>query len=269
MRIAIVLVVLLALGLITTISSCHSVPAGHRGVVTSFGAVEPVSLGEGMQWAAPWKIIIDSSTQQQANTLKTECFSSDLQTVVITYNQLSRKSPEGVSELYQKYQGDPILNLVTPRVSEALKQITATLPAQEIVRKREFIREKALEIAKKSVGTLVVLDDINILNIDLTKELEQAIESKMVQEQQSFAKKFELDKEKTNAEITIVKAKAEAEAVKITGAALEIAPMMIQLEAVKKWDGKAPQTLVIGSGGATPVIPIDAMKHPVSAEVKK
>jgi len=70
-------------------------------------------------------------------------------------------------------------------------------PAQDIVRKREEIKDKALDAVRLSLGGLMSVDDLILVNIDLTDDLEKAIELKMVMEQQSLAKKFELDKEKT------------------------------------------------------------------------
>ena len=76
-----------------------------------------------------------------------------------------------------------------------------------------------------------------------------------------IAKQYELDKETKQAEITLVKAKAEAEAIQVTAAALAKSPSVIDLEVVKKWDGRSPTTLVVGGenvGGAKIVLPIQS-----------
>jgi prohibitin 2 len=84
-------------------------------------------------------------------------------------------------------------------------------------------------------------------NITLSKELENAIESKMVQEQEAAKSRFTQQKAQVEAETSIIKAKGEAEAIRIRGEALRDTPGLIQLQIVEKWDGKAP--LVIGGGG--------------------
>jgi regulator of protease activity HflC (stomatin/prohibitin superfamily) len=105
------------------------------------------------------------------------------------------------------------------------------------------------------VGLLTIVD-FAITNIDLTDQLEKAIEDKQVKEQQALAKVYELQKAQKDAEIRIVNAKAEAEAIKITGDALAAAPKLIELELVKKWDGKAPQSVVTSQGGANILLPL-------------
>lgn len=244
------------LGLAALIFFCaiHVVPAGHRGIQVTFGKVSTEPYPEGLSVSTPWSSVRDVPIQQQTANGEAACFSSDLQTVQIKYALLYRIPAEQVVTLYQKYKGDPYDTLAEPRVQECLKQVTATYTAEQIVQKREEVREKALAKIKISVGGLIEIVDMNVVNIDLTKELETAIEAKMVQQQQSLAKAFELDREKKQAEITIVQAKAEAESVKLKGDALASSPKVIELEIVKKWDGKSPQTLVVGAGGGASVV---------------
>lgn len=53
-------------------------------------------------------------------------------------------------------------------------------------------------------------------------------------------KRYELQKEQRQAEITITKAKAEAEARQVKANALRNSPELIELEKIKKWNGKLP-----------------------------
>lgn len=73
----------------------------------------------------------------------------------------------------------------------------------------------------------------------------------------SLAKVYELQKAQKEAEITVVNAKAEAEAVEIKGKAIEMSPEVIQLEIAKKWDGHTPQTVVTSGGGANILLPLN------------
>lgn len=103
---------------------------------------------------------------------------------------------------------------------------------------------------------LVNLVDLPISNIDLTDELERAIEQKQIKEQEALAKRYELEKAKREAEITVVNAEAEAKAVRTKGAALRSSPEVIELEIAKKWDGKTPSTVVVGKGGGNVLLPL-------------
>jgi prohibitin 2 len=159
-------------------------------------------------------------------------------------------------QIYQGYAGDPFDSLIEPRVQEAMKEVTAMDTAEEIVKNREQIKDKALAAAREKVGQMLFIDDVVIQNIDLSKQLEDAIEAKMVQEQEADKAKFVQQKAQIEADTAVITAKGEAEAMKIRGEALKENPNFIQLQIVEKWDGKTP--LVVGSGmnGANMLLPM-------------
>ncbi len=233
------------------------VPPGHRGVSVTLGKVDPVAKGEGLTFKMPFvEQIIKMPVQQITVASKTTSFSSDLQTVDVAYSVLYRIPESKVVELFQQFAGNPYSTLVEPRVQESLKQVTALYKAEELVKNREKIKLAVLDKVRRELAGLIDVRDIPITNIDFSDELEKAIELKQVTEQQALAKEYELQKAQKEAEITLVNAKAEAEAVKIKGDALATSPRVIDLEIAKKWDGKSPQTVVIGQGGANVLLPL-------------
>jgi prohibitin 2 len=151
-----------------------------------------------------------------------------------------------VVKLFQEYYGEPFESLVAPRVQEALKEVAALQSAEQIVKSRELMKTKALEIARKKIGTLLVVEDIVIQNITLTKELEHAIEAKMVQEQEASKSKYLQQRAQIDADTSVIQAKGEAESIRIRGQALKDNPAFVDLKIVDKWDGLTP--LVIGGG---------------------
>jgi regulator of protease activity HflC (stomatin/prohibitin superfamily) len=220
------------------------------------GSTDPSPLPEGVSWSSPWSVVHDVSVRQGITEGVTDCFSKDLQQVKVTFTVTARQPANQVAITRRDVSGEVYATLVAPRVPEALKQISARYTAEELVQKREDFRHESLLRLKSAVGDQVEVMDLNLVNIDLSDQLEHAIEQKMVRQQESLAKKYELDKANQDAQITVVKAKAEAESVKITAAALADNPKIIDLEIVKKWDGKAPQTVVTGGSGAGIVFPI-------------
>jgi len=90
------------------------------------------------------------------------------------------------------------------------------------------------------------VEDIVIQNIALTKELEHAIEAKMVQEQEASKSKYLQQRAQIEADTGVIQAKGEAESIRIRGQALKENPAFVDLKIVDKWDGVTP--LVIGSG---------------------
>lgn len=249
--------VIIVIFLFALARSCTIVPPGHRGVSVTLGKVSPNIRGEGLNFKKPFiENIVKIPIQQITVDGETECFSSDLQTIRVSYSVLYKLPPDKIISLYQEYRGDPYETLVHPRIEDALKQATAKYKAEEMVKQREAVKILAKEIVIREVTGMVTIVDVPLKNIDLTAQLEKAIEDKQVQEQQALSKTYELQKAQKAAEITIVEAKAEAEAVKIKGEALKISPEVIQLEIAKKWNGVSPTSVVVTEGGANVLLPL-------------
>ncbi len=250
--IAIVVAGLAILGM----SCFHIVPPGHRGVSVTMGKVDPHVRGEGLNFKKPFiEKLIDFPIRQRTVEGVAAAYSSDLQTVEVSFKALYRIPENKVVELFQQFSGDPYATLLEPRIQEELKQTTSGFRAEELVKNREKIKVEVLRMVKKSVGDLVFISDIPITNFDFTAELEKAIEQKTIREQEALAKSYELDKARIEAEITIVNAEAEARSVKIKGDALKQAPEVISLELVKKWNGVAPTSVVTSKNGADILLP--------------
>ncbi len=242
---------------IILLGSCTVVPPGHRGVSVTLGKVSQAIRGEGLNFKKPFiESIVKIPIQQITVDGETECFSSDLQTIRVSYSVLYKLPPGKIIELYQLYHGDPYASLVDPRIQDALKQATARYKAEEMVKQREAVKILAKEIVTRELTGMVTIVDVPLKNINLTDQLEKAIEDKQVQEQQALSKTYELQKAQKAAEITIVEAKAEAEAVRIKGEALKTSPEVIQLEIAKKWNGVSPTSVAVTHGGANILMPM-------------
>ena len=239
--------ILIFVVVIMAASGTYVVHPGYRGVQVTMGKVSQAFKPEGFGLKAPLITAIHPiSIRQQTAEDKAECYSSDLQQIQIELRVLFRIPESSVVKLFQGYHGDPFESLVAPRVHEALKEVTALQSAEQIVKNREQIKTRALEIARKKVGTLLVVEDIVIQNIALTKELEHAIEAKMVQEQEAAKSKYLQQRAQIEADTAVIQAKGEAESIVIRGQALKENPAFVDLKIVDKWDGLTP--VVIGSG---------------------
>lgn len=240
----IVVVIVLALAQCT-----YVVEPGHRGVLVTLGKVDEQARPEGFGTKMPFVSHLERvMIKQRTQTLESECYSLDLQQVNVTVRVLYRIPEDMVVKIYKDYAGDPFESLVAPRVQEAVKEVAALQSAEQIVRKREDVKRGALSAAKDKVRGLLILEDLVIENITLSKELEQAIEAKMVQEQEAAKSRFTQQKAQIEAETAKIRAQGEADAIRIRGLALKETPGLIDLQIVEKWDGRSP--LVIGGGGA-------------------
>jgi prohibitin 2 len=240
--------------------STYVVDPGFRGVQVTLGKVSDQFKPEGFGTKQPFiSTIIPIPVRQLTRELPAECYSADLQQVNVQLRVLYRIPEASVVRIYKEYSGDPFDSLIAPRVQEALKEVTAMQSAEQIVKQRENIKVKALAATREKIGAILDVEDLVLENITLSKELENAIESKMVQEQEAAKARFTQQKAQIEADTAIIKAKGEAEAIRIRGEALKDTPGLIQLQIVEKWDGKAP--LVIGGGentGTNFILPLGA-----------
>ena len=252
--------ILLFCVLIMAASGTYVVHPGFRGVQVTMGRVSPAFKPEGFGLKTPLITTIHPiSIRQQTEEDKAECYSSDLQQIQIELRVLFRIPESSVVKLFQDYYGAPFENLIAPRVHEAIKEATATQSAEQVVKSRETIKTRSLELARKKIGTLLVIEDIVIQNITLTKELEHAIEAKMVQEQEAAKSKYFQQRAQIEADTVVIKAKGEAESIRIRGRALKESPSYIDFQIVEKWDGFTP--LVIGSGSENQVLTMQDLER--------
>ena len=236
---------LLFSAIIMASSGTFVVKPGYRGIEVTLGQVSPAFKPEGFGVKAPFVTeIIPISVRQQTAEELAECYSSDLQQIRVDLRLLHRIPETSVVKIFQDYDGDPFESLVAPRVQEALKEVAALQSAEQIVKNREQIKTRSLEIARRKIGPMVVLEDIVIQNIALTRELEHAIEAKMVQEQEASKSKYFQQRVQIEADTAVIRAKGEAESILIRGDALKKNPAFVDLQIVDRWDGIAP--LVIG-----------------------
>lgn len=234
------------------------VDPGYRGVLVTLGKVSNQFEPEGLGMKKPFiSTVIPVLVRQQTRELPSECYSSDLQQVQVKLRLLYKIPEQSVVKIYQQYAGDPFTSLIAPRVQESLKEAAALQSAEQIVRQREHIKNLALASARKKIGDILEVVDLVIEDITLSRELEAAIESKMVQEQEAAKARFTQQKAEIEASTAIIRAKGEAEAIRIRGEALRSNPTLIDLQIVEKWDGKSPLVVGGGAGGANMLLPIN------------
>ena len=248
-------------------SGAYVIQPGFRGIAVTLGTVSPAFKPEGFGIKQPFLTHIQQmSVRQQTRPMPAECYSSDLQQVKMDVHVLYRVPERSVVKIFQEYAGEPFDNLIAPRVQEAIKEVAASMSAEQIVKKREDVKIGALDLARKKIGAdFLDVVDVVLYNITLSPELEQAIELKMVQEQEAEKSKFTQLKAQIEADTAIIRAKGEAEAIQVRGQALRDSPDFIRLEILQNWNGRSP--LVVGTeGGANMLISLDELnKHTAPA----
>ena len=251
-------VVLFALAVLAGASS-YIIPPGHRGVKVTLGKAADQFLPEGFGLKLPLVTrIVPVSVRQRTVPLRADCFSSDLQQITLDLRILYRVPEGSVVQIYRQYAGDPFDSLIAPRVQEAVKEVTALLTAEQIVKNRDQVKRQALANAREKIGSLLEVTDLVIRNIDLSEELERAIEAKMVAEQEAARARFVQLQTEIEAQTAVIRAEGEAQAIRIRGEALRLNPAFLRLQLVEKWNGRAPLVVPAdpGSSGAGLLLPM-------------
>lgn len=249
--------VLIFVLILTGASSSYVVEPGHRGVEVTLGKVSPAFKPEGFGFKLPFiTTVAPQLIRQQTAKMQANCYSSDLQQVEIDVRVLYRVPPSSVVALFRDFEGAPFEALIKPRVAEAINEITALRTAEVIVQKREEVKSRALESARLKVGNVIVIEDVVLENINLTKSLENAIEAKMVQEQEAARARFSQQQAEVEANTAVIKARGEAESINLRGKALRENPSVLELQIVEHWDGITPLVVGPGATGASMMLPL-------------
>lgn len=260
--------VLIFVALIAMNTSTYLVEPGTRGIKVTLGKTDTQFLSEGFGFKAPFITrIVPVNIQQRTRGVRAECFSSDLQQVIVELAVLYRVPEASVIQIYKEFAGDPFDSLIAPRVQEALKEATALQTAVQIVKSREEIKQKAIASAKQKIGTILTVEDIVIKNLELSPELEKAIEAKMVAEQQAVQAQFTQIQTQVEAETAVIKAKGEAESIRVRGEALKQNPSFLRLQIVERWNGKSPLVVPPDTqqGGASLLLPLGSAEQNTKA----
>jgi regulator of protease activity HflC (stomatin/prohibitin superfamily) len=264
LRLIIIFVVLvfaasLALGSIATIN------AGHRGILLTWGKVSPVVLGEGISFIIPYvNQVAQMSVQTQKYSAIASSASKDLQDVSTEVTLNYRIEADRANWVYQNLGMDYENRIIQPAIQEAVKASTAQFTAEELITQRPTVKAKIESALKdRMLNYSIIMETVSITDFKFSPSFSQAIEAKVTAQQQALKAENDLKRIQVEAQqavaqaqgqanATITKAIAEAQAIRITGEALKENPQLVALESVKKWNGIMPVTLI--SGGQTPTI---------------
>jgi regulator of protease activity HflC (stomatin/prohibitin superfamily) len=165
--------------------------------------------------------------------------------------------PARVANIYQEIGINYNIRLIDPALQESVKSTTAKYTAEELITRREEVRDAIrAHLVEKLQPRGILIDDFNIVDFQFSASFDQAIELKVTAEQSALAAKNKLEQIKFEAEQQIAEARGKAEALRIESAALQSSPQILELRALEKWDGKLPS--VMGSG-ATPFINVGSV----------
>lgn len=256
-----VVLAIVALVLLSWLNPFVVINAGHRGVITTFGKVNPTVLEEGLHFRIPvMQQVREINVQIQKAEGDGDAASRDLQQVHTKIALNYHLIPTRVAETFQlvgdlNSVGDRI---IVPAVQEAFKATTAKYTAEELISKRPEVRDQISQFMKdRLLRHGIAIDEFSIVNFRFSESFNQAIEGKTTADQLKLKAERDLERIKVEAEQKIASAKAEAESLRLQKQ--EITPDLLRLReienqrlALEKWNGQLPQV----TGGSVPMINI-------------
>ncbi|MFL6662348.1 MAG: prohibitin family protein [Rhizobacter sp.] len=263
-RLAVLVAVLLALWLLAPVAI---VPAGNRGVLTTFGKPSPDVFDEGIHFRIPLAQAMHlMDVRIQKGEGDGDAASRDLQQVhtkiAINFHLDPKAVPQAFREIAQ-HTDEVASRIIVPATQEAVKAVTARFTAEELISKRTDVREAIGSLLREKMTRHgLVLDEFAIVNFAFSPSFTQAIEAKVGAEQQKLKAERDLSRIQVEAEQKIASAKAEAESLRLQKQ--EVTPMLIDLRrienerrAIERWNGVLPTAT---AGGAVPFINVGAVK---------
>ncbi len=260
-------IALIIFGLFLFRSTLIFVPAGHVGVVYDSGrGVLPQSMKEGLNFAIPlWQKVTLFDTRVQEYTMSAnadegalrrddslDAPTSDGQTVKVDATVLFKVDGEKASEIMKTIGEDYVDKIIRPFSRSQIRMVISRYSAPAIYSEK---RQEAETVMSQELGEMLakknlVLDKVLLRAVYFSPEYSKAIELKVVAGERVKQAEYEVKEATQRAQAKIAEAKGLAEAQALQKASLT--QEYLQLEAIKKWDGKLPQV----TGGSSPFINI-------------
>lgn len=237
--ICLIVLIILILGF----NSFTVVKAGHTGVVVNLGKVSDNVLEEGLHFKIPF---VSEIVQIDNRVLKTEvesvAASKDLQTISSKVSINYRVNRASSADIYKNVGNDFTNVIVNPAIQECVKSVAAKYTAEQLIAERPTVSmEMEQAISEKINPYGLSIEVFNIVNFDFSEEFNKAIEAKQTAQQEALKAEQDLARIKVEAQQTVEKAEAEAEAYRLKNA--ELSEEVIMMEFVEKWDGKMPSVM--------------------------
>ena len=238
-------------------TSWYQVDQGERAVVLRFGEIVGES-GPGLHFKLPWvdtvsMITVQNQTKRYSSL---EAYSRDQQpadlTVSVTYVVAD---PSAVYSQYGDLEG-AVMRLIDPRLTAGVKTIFGQYDAVRAIQERAALNNDFDTAVTSAIndGPINIIS-VQIENIDFSDAYEQSVEQRMLAQVEIQKREQNLRTTEVEAQIARTKAEGEAEATRLRGEAeasairaraeaLRMNADLVQLQAVEKWDGKLPTTMV-------------------------
>jgi regulator of protease activity HflC (stomatin/prohibitin superfamily) len=251
----------------------YRIDAGHVGIVKRFGNVIDV-VDPGLHYKVPYADTVEEmEVRERAFSMDLDAASQDpLELPIkVTVNWLVKRSQ--VKDLYVQFGSLDQFEkrIILPRLNDAVKGVTSRYIVNDLLRKRVEYRDLSKKTFEERMPDDVQITGFSIVNIGFPPEYTKAIRDKQVAREQAETEKFVLDRQRlTSTQVTQsaeaqrdadkaradgrayeikVQGEAQADAIRIMGAALAQNPLVVEYKKVERWGGVFPTTFMGGDTG--------------------
>jgi regulator of protease activity HflC (stomatin/prohibitin superfamily) len=218
-------VFLLIAFMILTSTTFLTINPGEKGVLFKrfSGGIDKENIyKQGFHVIMPWNkmYIYDVRVNEDFETM--EVLSKNGLNIKVELSFRFFPQMERIGFLHDEIGPDYVSRIIKPEIRSATREVIGKyLPEELYSTKREAIQDEIFQTTSDAVDEKhIVLDAVLIREVTLPQTLQDAIERKLKQEQESLEYEFRLTSERKEAERIIIEAGAKSEANKILNASL-------------------------------------------------
>jgi regulator of protease activity HflC (stomatin/prohibitin superfamily) len=265
-------VVIFLILIVASMGSFLQVDQGERGVVLRNGKLVRVA-DPGLDFKVPFfDTVRKISVRDHTVRMQLEAYSFDQQSASMVASVTYRVPETDVVQLYSEYGSLEALEarLLERKALDVIKNVFGKYTAAQSIQNREKLGadiNEAMRVTLESAPLQMM--GVQVEEVSFSKAYEQSIENRMLAQVQIETTRQQKETASIQAEIQVVQAEAEAraqrerymaeadgirlrgeaeaKAISAKAQALAQNTNLVNLNAVEKWDGKLPESLVPGS----------------------
>jgi regulator of protease activity HflC (stomatin/prohibitin superfamily) len=258
------------LPLVAILGACTQIDTGNIGVESTLGQVKKETMPPGVYFTM-FKRVTEVSAKElrlELNDMKPQ--TKDKITLAdLDVDVFYQIDPSRAAEIMTKWPGDAVElkgeegvrlgnGYVTRQAREAIYNAISQYGSETVHTERVSIAAKVVESLQKDLDDsagkgMFFVRSANVRNLVTDPALEAAIKENANRNFQIASKQKEVELAKAEADRKRVEAQGDADAIRLRAQAITTAggKEYVELEAIKKWDGKLPTTM---PGQTTPFI---------------
>lgn len=250
--VALILAFIMFIGFFIVPFSFHTVQTGQVAVVKHLGRATHVrTAGTYFDlWVTDKYQKYDSKVQN--TPVETVAYSNDAQSMTLQMNIQYQIRTDKVLDIANQYGKLGELNSrIIAIATEKAKSVLSKYTAMDIIANRTAMSPEVETVIMEAVGEEYFVDIIAVVltDIEFSEAFEQAVEEKMIAEQNKLKASYEnetkIAKAEADAQAKVLSAEAEAKANDLLEKSLT--DKIIQEMYISKWDGKLPQVVSDGN----------------------